>query len=74
MGSTCPKPMARATAAQAGSDKETPIYMNTIIDIMDIESQNFDIIGKPDIEGAFFNIDKSPILEYTDIEVKDFNI
>jgi hypothetical protein len=58
-----------ATAAQAGSDKETPISKNTKFDI---EAQS--LISYTDIEGAFVDIDKSSILGYNNIEVLNFDI
>jgi hypothetical protein len=58
-----------ATAAQAGSDKETPISKNTKFEI---EAQSFDIVYN--IEGAFVDIDKSSISGFDDIEVLNFDI
>jgi hypothetical protein len=58
-----------ATAAQAGSYKETPILKNTKLDI---EAQAS--ISYTDIEGAFVDIDKFLISGYNDIDVLIFDI
>jgi hypothetical protein len=69
-----------ATAAQAGSDKETPISKNTQFYI---EAQSFDIVcttmqiskeSELDSEGPFVDIDKFSISGYKDIEVLIFDI
>jgi hypothetical protein len=56
-----------ATAAQAGSEKETLISKDTNLNI-DIEDQNFDIF---DIEGSF---DKYSISGHVNIDALTFNI
>ncbi len=63
-----------ATAAQAGSDKETPISKNTKFDIEAQKLRHRTSISYTDTEGAFVDIDKSSMSGYNNIEVLIFDI